>query len=62
LIFIVSSFFWREGSLAVTLFFVERPLQPRKRPRIMLHWNRVLVEFSFLGRHVPLLSQNGPAS
>src|SRR6266446_4136335 len=30
-------FFWREGSLAVTLFFVERPLQHRERPRIMLH-------------------------
>jgi uncharacterized membrane protein YeaQ/YmgE (transglycosylase-associated protein family) len=25
------------GSLAVTLFFVEHPLQPRERPRIMLH-------------------------
>src|SRR5205807_72696 len=30
-------FFWCKSSLAVTLFFVEHPFQPRERPRIMPH-------------------------
>jgi hypothetical protein len=33
----VSSVFLVRDSLAVTLFFVEHPLQPRESPRIMLH-------------------------
>src|SRR5712692_7038903 len=56
-------FFWCEGSLAVTLFFVEHPLSaPRKAAHHAAPANGVLVEFNFLGRYLPLLTRNGPAA
>jgi hypothetical protein len=50
--FIVSSIFLVRGSLAVTLLFVEHPLQPRERPPIMLYLN------SLRARSISMPSRN----